>query len=406
MILVLNGLVYSSDYCYNNCRKLLRFSELDKLQFEKKKVFFELNEMTKQKATPEIYPIYFLYGPEDYLIEEEIQKLLNQTLSQKERGFNFHLFNGEEHSSQEIVQTARTLPMFSQHRFVLVREADRMVEEKIELLMEYIKKPSYSTCLALHGQTMGSWKKHRKEIEKTAKVIEHPRLRGQGLISWMKERMSEKGKSLSDEAANYLVEVVGDHLYDLDNALEKVFLTVGAKRKIELADVEEVTTEVKISTVFDLTDAIGHQNLEKALGILDKALGSKAVFFKKEEQGSKFADPIPFLLSMMAKQYWSMLVIKQMSSHRQDAGELAKELGTSPWNIKKLMDQGKSFSETSLREGILRCHQTDLAIKRSGGPKDLLMEKLVIDLCRPADRPAFPFSKVGSTREEGEEGGI
>ena len=67
------------------------------------------------------YPVYFLYGPEDYLIEEEIQKLLNQTLSQKERGFNLHLFNGEEHSSQEIVQTAQTLPMFSQHRFVLVR---------------------------------------------------------------------------------------------------------------------------------------------------------------------------------------------------------------------------------------------------------------------------------------------
>jgi len=146
-----------------------------------------------------------------------------------------------------------------------------------------------------------------------------------------------------------------------------------------------------------LTDAIGHQNLEKALGILEKALESKAVFFKKEEQGSKFADPIPFLLSMMAKQYWSMLVIKQMSSRRQDVGDLAKELGTSPWNIKKLMEQGKSFSEASLREGILRCHQTDLAIKRSGGPKDLLMEKLVIDLCRPAHRPAPSFAKVGST---------
>jgi DNA polymerase III subunit delta len=351
----------------------------------------------KPKSTPQIYPVYFIYGPEDYLIEEEVQKLLNQTLSQKERGFNLHLFNGEEHNSQEIVQTAQTLPMFSHHRFVQVREADRMDEEKVESLMEYIKKPSSSTCFVLQGQTIGPWKKHRKEIEKTGKVIEHTRLKGQGLISWTKDRIAEKGKALSHEAAEYLVEVVGDHLYDLDNALEKAFLTVGAKQKIELTDVEEVTTEVKISTVFDLTDAIGQQNLERALGILEKALESKAVFFKKEQEGSKFADPIPFLLSMMAKQYWSMLVIKQMSSRRQDVGDLAKELGTSPWNIKKLMEQAKSFSEASLREGILRCHQTDLAIKRSGGPKDLLMEKLVIDLCRPAHRPAPAFRKVGST---------
>ncbi len=86
-----------------------------------------------------------------------------------------------------------------------------------------------------------------------------------------------------------------------------------------------------------------------------------------------------------------MLVIKQMSSHHKDMGELAKELGTPPWTIKKLTDQGKNFSEASLQEGILKCHQTDLAIKRSGGPKDLLMEKLVIDLCRP-NTPKHPLT--------------
>jgi len=337
----------------------------------------------KAKATPEIYPVYFLYGPEDYLIEEEIQELLNLTLSQKERGFNLHLFNGEEHRIQEIAQTAQTLPMFSQYRFVLVSDVDRMDEEKVEALMGYIQKPSPNTCLVLCGHTIGPWKGHRKEIEKVGKVIEFTRLRGRALVPWMKNRMKEKGKTLLEEAADYLVEVVGDHLHDLDNALEKVFLSVGEKRTIELSDMEEITTEVKISTVFDLTDAIGRQNLEKALGILEKAMESKAIVFRKEEEGSKFGDPIPFLLSMMAKQYWSMLVIKQMSSHHRDAGELAKELGTSLWNIKKLMDQGKHFPEASLQEGILKCHQTDLAIKRSRGPKDLLMEKLVIDLCRP-----------------------
>jgi DNA polymerase-3 subunit delta len=331
----------------------------------------------------EVYPVYLFYGPEDYLIEEEIQNLLNQTLSQKERGFNLHLFNGEEHSGREIVQTAQTLPMFSQYRFVLVREVDRMDEEKVEALMDYIQNPSLSTCLVLQGQTISLWKKHRKEIEKVGKITEYTRLRGRALVSWMKNRMKEKGKTVLEEAADYLVEVVGDRLNDLDNALEKVFLSVGEKRTVELPDMEKITSEVKVRTVFDLTDAIGHQNLEKALGILGKAMESKAIVFRKEEEGSKLGDPIPFLLSMMAKQYWSMLVMKEMSSRRLDMEELAKELGTSPWNIKKMMDQGKNFSEASLRDGVLKCHQTDIAIKRSRGPKDLLMEKLVIDLCRP-----------------------
>ena len=335
------------------------------------------------KIRPDLYPIHLLYGPEEYLIEEEIQKLLDKTLSPKERGFNFHPFNGEEHSGQEIVQTAKTLPMFSHYRFVLVSEADRMDEEKVGALMEYIQKPSPSTCLVLRAQAIGPWKKHWKDIEKVGKVTEYKRLKGRALVSWMKNKMTEKGKSLSEESANYLMEVVGDRLYDLDSALEKVFLSVGEKRRIELADVEEITSEVKLSTIYELTDAIGHQNLETALGILERAMESKAVSFRKEEEGSKVGDPVPVLLSMMARQYWSMLVVKQMSSHQEDVGELAKELRTSPWNVRKLMDQANNFSEASLQEGILQCHHTDLAVKRSRGPKDLLMEKLVIGLCRP-----------------------
>jgi len=61
----------------------------------------------------------------------------------------------------------------------------------------------------------------------------------------------------------------------------------------------------------------------------------------------------------------------------------------SPWIVKNLIEQGKSFSESSLREGLLKCHQTDLAIKRGRGSKELLMEKLVIDLCRP-NSPSIP----------------
>ena len=330
-----------------------------------------------------IYPIYYLYGPEDYLIEGEIQRLLNQTLSQKERGLNLQIFNGEEHKGQEVIQTAKTIPMFSRYRFVLVKEADQFDEKSIEAFLEYIQNPSSSTCLVMCGQTLGSWKRRQKEMEKVGKVIEYSRLKGKGLVSWIRRRMEEKGKLLLEEAAEYLVEVIGDHLHDLDNALEKVFLSVGEKKRIGLSDAEEITSEVKISTIYDLTDAIGQQNLEKALGILEKALESKAIPFRKEETLKKREDPVPLLLSMMAKQYWNIWRVKEMVSSQQELGETAKTLQMQIWSVKKLMEQGRKFTESSLREGILKCHQTDLAIKRGQGPKNLLMEKLVIDLCRP-----------------------
>ena len=354
------------------------------------------------KGTPNISPVYFFFGPEAFLIEEEKKRLLDQTLPSSARGFNLHVFSGEEHTPGEIVQTAQTLPMFSKYRFILVSDADQFDEDEIKPLIEYIQDPSPSACLVMVAQTSGPWKKHQKQIEKVGVVTEFSRLKGRSLVSWARKRMTEKGKTLSEEAADYVVEVVGDHLHDLDNTLEKAFLRVGEKKTVELSDVEGLASEVKISTVFDLMDSIGHQNLEKALGILEKAMESRTIPFRKDEESSKrMDDPVPLLLTMMARQYRNIWRVKEIASRHLGPAEVANELSMSPWNVKKLMEQGKYFSEASLREGILRCHETDLMIKKGRGPKDLLVEKLVIDLCRPSNPPSPPLKKVGTTRNRG-----
>jgi DNA polymerase-3 subunit delta len=338
------------------------------------------------KTSTKYYPVYFLHGAEDYLIEEETKKLMERTLSSHGRGLNLHLFSGAEHGSQEIIQASQTLPMFSPYQFVLVNEADQMGEEEVERLLRYIQRPSPSTCLVLRGQSLGPWKKHEAKFEKAGKVVEYSRLKGRALVSWVKKRMEEKGKTLTEDGANYLVEVVGDHLQDLDNTLEKIFLSVGEREGIRLSDIEGIISDIKVNTVFELTDAIGQQNLEKALGILGKALGTKIIPFKKEET-TKYDDPTPLLLSMIARQYRLIWRIKEMDLHRKNDEEIAKSLRMSVWNVKKLADQAKKFSELSLKEGILKCQKTDLALKKGRGPKDLLLEKLMIDLCRP-DRKA------------------
>lgn len=334
------------------------------------------------KTSPKIYPVYFIYGPEDYLIEEEIKGLMSQTLLPGGKGLNFHVFDGAEDESQEIIQAAQTLPMLSPFRFVLVNEADQMDEKEVERLMKYIQKPSPSTCLVLRAPNAGVWKRHQANIEKVGRVIEYPRLKGKSLVSWIKKRMDEKGKTLAEDAAAYVIEVLGDHLQDVDNTLEMIFLSAGEKRAIRLSDIEGMISDIKVNTVFELTDAIGQRNLEKALGILGKALGSKVIPFKKEET-SKVDDPNPLLLSMMARQYRLMWRVKEMVTSGKDNEEIGRTLRMSVWNVKKLLDQAKNFSVPSLREGILKCQKADLALKKGRGPKDLLMEKLVIDLCHP-----------------------
>jgi len=337
------------------------------------------------KKHADLYPVYLFYGPEDFLMEEEIERLLEKTLSPKERGLNFHVFSAEENSAQEIAQTAQTLPMFSRYRFVLVKEADQLEEDQINALLRYIENPSPSTCLVLRGLTLGPWKGHQAQIERVGKVFEYSRLRGKSLMSWLRNKMAEKGKALSEAAADYLVEVVGDNLFHLESALEKAFLTVGERRTVELSDIEGMVADIKLSTIFDLTDAISRQDVEKGLGVLQKVMGSKALSFRKNEEASKVGDPIPLLLNMMARQYRLIWRAKVLRSREAPLGEMVKELRMSQWGVKNLIEQSKNFSEFSLHEGVLKCYRTDLAVKRGRGPKELLMEKLVIDLCHPSE---------------------
>ena len=335
------------------------------------------------KKTTTIYPLYFIYGVEDYLIEDEVRRLMDQVLPLQERGLNLHVFSGEEHGAQEILQTAQPLPMFSKYRFVLVIKADQLDEKEMGGFLKYFQKPSPSTCLVLCAHDPAPWKKHLAKIEEIGVVIEHPRLKGKGLTSWIRKRMEEKEKTLSEEAANYLIEVIGDHLRDLDNSLETILLSTGDQRMIGLVDIEGALSDVKVSTIFELTDAIGQQNLEKALAILGKALGSKTLTFKKDEEASKYDDPSPLLLNMMARQYRFIWRVKEMGDRKQGIEEMAKTLRMSAWNVRKWMEQAKKFSGPSLRDGLLKCQKTDLALKKGRGPRHLLLEKLVIDLCRP-----------------------
>ncbi len=326
--------------------------------------------------------IYFFYGPESYLIDLEVQKLIDKALSPKERGLNLQIFDPQERDINEIIQTAKTLPMFSRFRFILINDADLIPEEDIEVFINYFKNPSPTTFMVLRGKELGNWKSYISKIENLIYIKEYQRLRGRSLLLWMISRMEEKGKILPELVAQYIADLVGNNLQDIENVLEKVFLSSVNKKRIEMSDLEGIVSDIKVNTIFDLMEAIGRKDLDNALKILDKALESRSISFKKEGGAKRFDDPSPLILDMMARQYWNMLEIKKVSQNVNRIEELKERLAISAWAVKKLLEQERNFSESSLLEGLLNCHKIDLAIKRGRVKKELLMEKLMIDLCR------------------------
>jgi len=93
------------------------------------------------------------------------------------------------------------------------------------------------------------------------------------------------------------MEVVGDNLFHLEGALEK--LSYGGRKTNRRTLRYRGMVRYQVEHVFDLTDAISRQDVEKALGVLEKVMESKTFAFRRMRR-HQVGDPIPLLLSMMA----------------------------------------------------------------------------------------------------------
>lgn len=74
---------------------------------------------------------------------------------------------------------------------------------------------------------------------------------------------------IEDKAQSILVNNLGNNLKLLSNSLDNLILYIGAKKTIEVSDVERLVGRDLTTTAFELFDAITVRNKSKTLQILD-----------------------------------------------------------------------------------------------------------------------------------------
>ncbi len=82
-------------------------------------------------------PVYFLYGPEEYLKEQAVQGILGKLVSPDLKDFNLDVLYGDETDAASIVDRVASLPMMTERRVVLVRNVDHLPIEERRKILEY-----------------------------------------------------------------------------------------------------------------------------------------------------------------------------------------------------------------------------------------------------------------------------
>ena len=329
---------------------------------------------TELARAKEVAPLYYLYGEESYLLDRAVEAVIKAAAPEGVNDFNYNGYHGKDVTLEQLLSAVETLPFMCKRRVVLVREAQEIDMKVLEGLGGYLDDPSPSTCLILHAMTA-----HKSLDGRTAIVR---KLKGKALCGefaafkehdaeqFVQKQAAQRGLRVSEEVAAHLVSSVGTSLAELDKALDKLDLYLGPQQRVAtLEELGQVVAQTRVSSVFELTDALGDKRLDLALEILDGMMlhGSAAIMINQ----------------MIARHFRIMLKLKDPSLRNAGSAERAKAAGVSSYFLKDYQRHADKFSAAQLRLIMTELLATDIALKSSKLSDQLIMEGLLLKIAHP-----------------------
>ncbi|MHC4517454.1 MAG: DNA polymerase III subunit delta [Planctomycetota bacterium] len=201
--------------------------------------------------------IYVIAGKEPSRVGARCQELLDALLDAQERMTGLLSLEGAQAELAEALDELRTVPFLASRRVVVIREADSFVSKNRGALEKYFEKPSTTGVLVL---TVGSWPKTTKLAKKLPKVGQLmelvPPKRNELPARLIQHARQACGKALDRDAAQLLVELVGEDLAQLENEVDKLALFADKDKAITLRHVESLAGHNRIFGAFEVIEAM------------------------------------------------------------------------------------------------------------------------------------------------------
>ena len=167
----------------------------------------DYQQVQNQIRRGQVAPLYLFFGEEAFLARHLVRLLEEQLLQGSLRDFNYALFDGDTVSLEEVINAANTLPVFSEKRLVVVKNAPWFEgTDEEELLLAYLENPSPTTCLVfLAGDQVDARRRPYKILAKNGIVLKtsSPK-KGREKVYFIRNGW-QQGKKMDYQAQEYLL---------------------------------------------------------------------------------------------------------------------------------------------------------------------------------------------------------
>ncbi len=315
----------------------------------------------------QVYPLYYLYGDETFLIEDALSRLTDVALGEGLKDFNLNTYYGGEVDAAQIRDAVETLPMMAQVRVVIVKDAQDLTDKEWESLTPLIENPVPSTALVCVATKVDKRKKFIKAFLAKGFVVEFKRPYDNQIPDWIRSIGRKHKLTLDSEAVSTMHQLVGSNLQDIDGEMLKLSQFMGGKTKVSSEDVLKVVSRLRIDSVFDLTEAIGRNDRARALTCLANLLDHG-----QNEVG---------VLALISRHVRILKLVAEGMREGLQGPRLASRAGVSPYFLKSYVDQARAWSDRKIEHTFQALVDTDRALKSSPVASHIWLENFVVQTC-------------------------
>ncbi len=342
------------------------------------------------------HPVYFLMGEEPFFIDEVSNYIEKNVLEDSEKEFNQTILYGGETNILTVLSEAKSYPMMSNYRVVIIKEAQNMRDlipknpspslpegERVgrakippsggggaSPLERYLDNPQKSTILVFchKYKTVDMRTTFAKTLSKKAVVFKSESIKEYKVSEWVQSYLTKKKYSIEPKASQMLADYLGNDLGKIIKELEKLFLNIPEGSKITPNHIQTYIGISKEYNNFELQDAIGKRDALKANCIIN--------YFASNPKDN----PMVMTVALLCGYFTKLLICQEFKN--KPANILAAALKLPPFVAEKLSREANNYPQKIIFRNISLLRKYDLKSKGMEGEKNEgeLMKELVFRL--------------------------
>ena len=279
---------------------------------------------------------------------------------------------GKTASMNDLRSAALALPFLTERRLVVLEDVLKMASgEEGRALVELFNQLPPSTAMVLvvedfqkNKKQNGIWTKVWVNLHEKHWLTQWAREAGERALfvdcllpaersmpQWIRNKATNLGGSFDARGAAALAEHVGNNTERAVQEIVKLLTYANYERPVDGDDVQRLTVQDHQSDIFNMVDAIGLRDGQKAIELLHYILEDSDI------------QPV---FGMVVRQFRMLLQAREIMDEGGDENQVAKALKQLPFVAHKIWIQAQHFTLFELEAIYHLLHEMDVAMKTGG----------------------------------------